>query len=158
MSELQHKKHLEPPFNLPRVIYKASSSSSQSPFISFSNTLHQVLKHSSWKQIYLHSRNLSPIMKLLFFAPLLALVAAENLQWCGDARYYPSQYTCFGTKLCPKQNGEVYLPCGAACYSTNMYYCDNGALKLWNPIQEPLLHCSGQPYYASKVCTSRYLD
>ncbi|KAF2472890.1 uncharacterized protein BDR25DRAFT_341687 [Lindgomyces ingoldianus] len=90
-------------------------------------------------------------MKLFLFTPLLALAAAEDLQWCGGARYYPSKYTCFGTMLCPKNNGEVYLACGKACYSTHIYFCDqNNQLQLWNPTSEPILDCGGKPYYPSK--------
>ncbi|KAF2245512.1 carbohydrate-binding module family 52 protein [Trematosphaeria pertusa] len=91
-------------------------------------------------------------MKLLaILSALPFLAAAEDLVWCGNARYYPSKYTCFDGFLCPKTNGEVYLKCGTACYSTRTYYCDsNQQLQIYKPGPEPILYCGGQPYYPSK--------
>lgn len=93
-------------------------------------------------------------MKFLAILSLIPiLTAAEDLVGCGTARYYPSKYTCFdGNFLCPKANGEAYLRCGQACYSTKIYYCDaNSQLQIYKPGPEPVQYCAGQPYYPSKV-------
>ncbi|ORY10029.1 carbohydrate binding-domain-containing protein [Clohesyomyces aquaticus] len=92
-------------------------------------------------------------MKLFLLAPLVALAAAEDLQWCAatNQQYYPSKYTCFPTMLCPKNNGEVYLACGKSCYSTHTYFCDqNNQLQIYNPTNEPILQCGSKPFYPSK--------
>ncbi|KAF2172082.1 carbohydrate-binding module family 52 protein [Zasmidium cellare ATCC 36951] len=53
----------------------------------------------------------------------------EELRDCGEARYYPSMYTCYdGDFLCPILNGEPTLRCGEDCYLPEMYSCSNGEL------------------------------
>ncbi|KAK1825901.1 hypothetical protein QBC39DRAFT_394599 [Podospora conica] len=46
-------------------------------------------------------------------------------EWCGDASYYPSVYTCYGADstpvLCPRLDGEPTYACGRACYSSSIY-------------------------------------
>ncbi|GAB1312690.1 Endo-1,3(4)-beta-glucanase 1 carbohydrate binding domain-containing protein [Madurella fahalii] len=54
----------------------------------------------------------------------------ENIAFCGNAPYYPSEYTCYGTTLCPRLDGQPTLPCGGACYSPDMYQCRDGQLQL----------------------------
>lgn len=56
--------------------------------------------------------------------------SAEEILFCGTAPYYPSEYTCYdGHFLCPRLYGQATLPCGGACYSPDMYWCD-GAQQL----------------------------
>jgi hypothetical protein len=50
----------------------------------------------------------------------------EQLEFCGSAPYYSSEYTCYNTTLCPKLYGQPTLPCSGACYSPDMYQCDDG--------------------------------
>ncbi|PKS12468.1 hypothetical protein jhhlp_000674 [Lomentospora prolificans] len=69
-----------------------------------------------------------------------ALVAAEDLEWCGDARYYPSEYTCFDDSfMCPVLFGLPNLPCNGGCYADQMYQCDDGSLKLRGEQKKPFV-------------------
>ncbi|KAJ7896123.1 carbohydrate binding-domain-containing protein [Mycena leptocephala] len=73
---------------------------------------------------------------LYFVVPALVAysVAAETLQSCGGSNYFPSQYTCFDDDfLCPIINGDIYIRCGEACYSTSQYSCSNTTLEPYNP-------------------------
>lgn len=69
------------------------------------------------------------------------LAVAEDLEWCGDnARYFPSEYTCFDDSfLCPVLFGLPNLPCGGGCYADQMYTCDGGSLKLRGEQKEPFI-------------------
>ncbi len=72
----------------------------------------------------------------LSFALLAAVVSCaalpqgkgEELQPCGDAYFYPSKYTCYGSFLCPVEDGVPLLRCGDACYLPSMYGCSNNQL------------------------------
>ncbi|SPO05490.1 uncharacterized protein DNG_08177 [Cephalotrichum gorgonifer] len=58
-------------------------------------------------------------------------VLAEDLEWCGDAQYYPAEYTCFDdSTLCPILFGLPNRPCGGGCYAPEMYQCESGSLSL----------------------------
>jgi hypothetical protein len=90
-------------------------------------------------------------MKLTTLLPILTtlipLAFAEDLQWCGEARFYPSKYSCFGTLLCPKtETGEATIACGTACYDAGTYYCDsNTHLQLITP-DAAVQYCGTAPY------------
>ncbi|KAJ6492089.1 carbohydrate binding-domain-containing protein [Mycena sanguinolenta] len=85
----------------------------------------------------------------------LAVVVAQNLDSCGSSNYYPSQYTCFdGDFLCPIVNGDRYIRCGNACYSTSLYSCSDTTLE---PISasgsEAPEDCGNSQFYTSQyVC------
>ncbi|KAK4033617.1 hypothetical protein C8A01DRAFT_19459 [Parachaetomium inaequale] len=57
---------------------------------------------------------------------------SEQLQFCGSAPYYASEYTCYDNNtLCPRLYGQPTLPCSGSCYSPDMYQCrDDGQLQL----------------------------
>ncbi|KAF7358839.1 hypothetical protein MSAN_01223600 [Mycena sanguinolenta] len=86
-------------------------------------------------------------------------VVAETLQDCGSSRYYPSQYTCFdGNFLCPITNGDIYIRCGDACYSTSMYSCSNTTLEPINKNgPETLEDCGNSRFYPSQASAPFYL-
>ncbi|KAF3038763.1 hypothetical protein E8E11_005389 [Didymella keratinophila] len=90
-------------------------------------------------------------MKFTTLLPLLTTLIpfalAEDLQWCGEARFYPSKYSCFGTILCPKtETGEATIACGLACYDAGTYYCDaNTQLQLITP-DAAVQYCGSAPY------------
>ncbi|KAF9693204.1 hypothetical protein EKO04_008647 [Ascochyta lentis] len=90
-------------------------------------------------------------MKLTNLLPLLTflipLAAAQELQSCGNAQFYPSKYTCFGSLLCPKTaSGEAYIACGSACYDAGTYYCDSSTqLQLITP-DSAVQFCGSAPY------------
>lgn len=94
-------------------------------------------------------------MKLTALLPLLSTLPfalAETLQNCGEARYYPSKYSCFGTQLCPKTvTGEATIACGAACYDAGTYYCDaKTQLQLITP-DAAVQFCGSAPYRPGEV-------
>jgi hypothetical protein len=65
---------------------------------------------------------------------------AEDLKFCGEARYYPSEYTCFNNSiLCPVAFGIANQPCNGACYQREMYQCDAGNLKLLPQATSPFV-------------------
>ncbi|KAJ7192095.1 carbohydrate binding-domain-containing protein [Mycena pura] len=77
--------------------------------------------------------NMAPFLSFVLSAVVAGIVAvsAEDLLSCGDAMYFPSQYTCFdGNFLCPIINGDRNLRCGADCYSTSQYTCSDDTLQL----------------------------
>ncbi|KAF3048410.1 hypothetical protein E8E12_011777 [Didymella heteroderae] len=84
---------------------------------------------------------------LPFVTALLPLAVAEDLQYCGEARFYPSKYSCFGTLLCPKtETGEATIACGTACYDAGTYYCNsNTQLQLITP-DAAVQYCGTAPY------------
>lgn len=62
----------------------------------------------------------------------------EELEWCGDAQYYPSEYTCFDdSTLCPILFGLPNQPCNGGCYAPEMYECDSGKLGLLSEAEGP---------------------
>ena len=68
---------------------------------------------------------------ILFLTTTLSGVLAEDLQLCGDAQYYPGEYTCFDdSTLCPILFGLPNKPCNGGCYAPEMYQCDSGKLNL----------------------------
>ncbi|KAK3314342.1 hypothetical protein B0H66DRAFT_607568 [Apodospora peruviana] len=78
---------------------------------------------------------LVPLLLSLSLSPLLVTVngQAQGLSYCGDAPYFPSEYTCYdGAKLCPISYGIPTLPCAAdgACYHAGMYECGRNGLQL----------------------------
>ncbi|KAJ7075560.1 carbohydrate binding-domain-containing protein [Mycena belliarum] len=75
-------------------------------------------------------------------------VAAEDLASCGISRYYPSQYTCFDDNfLCPIVNGDRFIRCGDACYTTALYSCSNTTLApLSHSGQQPLEDCGSSKF------------
>ncbi|KAF2453784.1 carbohydrate binding-domain-containing protein [Lineolata rhizophorae] len=87
------------------------------------------------------------LLSVLFGAATAAL--AQDLQWCGSARYDPAQYTCFdGDFLCPIENGEPTLRCGDACYKQDAYGCSNGVLVPNDPSDPDLLLSCGDAKYS----------
>lgn len=92
---------------------------------------------------------LTALLPLLY--TLLPLAFAEDLQSCGEARFYPSKYSCFGTLLCPKTpTGEATIACGRACYDAGTYYCDaNTQLQLITPASA-MQYCGRAPYRAGE--------
>lgn len=67
----------------------------------------------------------------LFLAATFTRVMGEDLESCGDAQYYPSDYTCFDdSTLCPILFGLPNFPCDGGCYAPEMYQCDSGKLGL----------------------------
>lgn len=59
---------------------------------------------------------------LLAFLGFARAVVGEDLQTCGVAQYYPSQYTCFDNDfLCPTSPSGTYLRCNDACYLPSQY-------------------------------------
>ncbi|GAM90077.1 hypothetical protein ANO11243_081170 [Dothideomycetidae sp. 11243] len=59
--------------------------------------------------------------------------SSTELQNCGAARYYPTEYTCYdGSFLCPVLDGQPTERCGDACYSPESYACQNGELVFAN--------------------------
>ncbi|KAJ7194384.1 carbohydrate binding-domain-containing protein [Mycena pura] len=92
---------------------------------------------------------------LTAIAASASIVAAEDLQSCGSSQYYPSQYNCFDDSfLCPILNGNIYLRCGDACYSTAEYSCSNNTLVIHNNRSGPeTLDCGGVQFDpAQYVC------
>ncbi|KAF7354091.1 hypothetical protein MVEN_01096500 [Mycena venus] len=82
-------------------------------------------------------------------------VVAEDLLTCGPSNYFPSQYTCFDdTFLCPIVNGDRYLRCGDACYSTSLYSCSNTTLEpISHSSPETLEDCGSSRFFPSQyVC------
>ena len=68
---------------------------------------------------------------LVLFAVGLVRGQSEQLQFCGSAPYYASEYTCYDNNtLCPRLYGQPTLPCSGACYSPDMYQCSDGQLQL----------------------------
>ena len=59
---------------------------------------------------------------LAFLASFARAVVGEDLQTCGVAQYYLSQYTCFDNDfLCPTGPSGTYLRCNDACYLPSQY-------------------------------------
>lgn len=68
------------------------------------------------------------------------VAVAEDLEWCGNARYFPSEYTCFDDSfMCPVSFGLPSLPCNGGCFADQMYRCDDGALNLRGPQKAPFV-------------------
>ncbi|KAF8202613.1 carbohydrate binding-domain-containing protein [Mycena galopus ATCC 62051] len=84
-----------------------------------------------------------------------SIVAGENLLSCGQANYYPSQYTCFDDNfLCPIVNGDRYVRCGPACYSAKQYSCATTTLQ---PISAGAQNCSATLFDPTEyVCLDGY--
>ncbi|KAJ6566740.1 carbohydrate binding-domain-containing protein [Mycena capillaripes] len=95
------------------------------------------------------------LISIVLTAILASVAAAESLETCGSSNYFPSQYTCFDDNfLCPIQNGDRFIRCGNACYSTSLYSCSNTTLE---PIShtgpEPLEDCGSSRFFPSQyVC------
>ncbi|KAJ7896124.1 hypothetical protein B0H13DRAFT_2034445 [Mycena leptocephala] len=73
--------------------------------------------------------------------------------------YYLSQYTCFDDHfLCPVVNGERYIRCGDACYSTSQYSCAGTVLQPYSPTgPSTTQNCSGSQFDPSQwVCLDGY--
>lgn len=71
------------------------------------------------------------VLGALTVASTLTGVLGEDLESCGDAQYYPSEYTCFDdSTLCPILFGLPNQPCNGGCYAPEMYKCDSGKLGL----------------------------
>ena len=88
----------------------------------------------------MHFSASSLIFALTTTTATLAAVAAtpdiHTLLNCGDARYYPSKYTCFnGKSLCPINDNVVFQLCegDGGCYDPAKYHCNNGHLGPMNP-------------------------
>jgi hypothetical protein len=85
----------------------------------------------------------------MMLASLLILCAvglvrgqSEQLEFCGSAPYYASEYTCYDNHtLCPRLYGQPTLPCSGACYSPDMYQCRDGQLGLL-----PVHDATGTPF------------
>jgi hypothetical protein len=72
-------------------------------------------------------------LKSLFILVAIGIARGQGkqLEFCGSAPYYASEYTCYNTTLCPRLYGQPTLPCSGACYSPDMYRCgDGGQLQL----------------------------
>jgi hypothetical protein len=68
---------------------------------------------------------------LILCAAGLVSGQSEQLEFCGSAPYYASEYTCYDSNtLCPRLYGQPTLPCSGACYSPDMYQCCDGQLQL----------------------------
>jgi hypothetical protein len=67
----------------------------------------------------------------LALAAIVPHALAEDLQPCGEARYFPSEYTCYNNAtLCPTVFGLPNFPCNGACYYKEMYQCTSEKLRL----------------------------
>ena len=78
------------------------------------------------------------VLTALTLAATLSGVLGEDLESCGDAQYYPSEYTCFNNStLCPLLFGLPNQPCNGGCYAPEMYECDSGRLGLLPESESP---------------------
>lgn len=78
------------------------------------------------------------VLGALALTATLTGVLGEDLEWCGDAQYYPSEYTCFDdSALCPILFGLPNQPCNGGCYAPEMYECDSGKLDLLPESESP---------------------
>jgi len=65
-------------------------------------------------------------------SPARAQAQSEALQTCGAARYFASEYSCFGNQtLCPVMYNLPSIPCAGAggCYAPQMFSCAGGRLE-----------------------------
>ncbi|GAB1309881.1 Endo-1,3(4)-beta-glucanase 1 carbohydrate binding domain-containing protein [Madurella fahalii] len=65
-------------------------------------------------------------------AAVAAPVLAEELQTCGAASYYPSEYTCYDdSALCPVIHTLPTAHCSGSggCYAPEQFSCEDGTLK-----------------------------
>jgi hypothetical protein len=70
-------------------------------------------------------------LAILSLTAVLSPALAEDLKSCGEAPYYPSEYTCYSNStLCPVTLGLATLPCDKACYHGEMYQCVSGKIRL----------------------------
>lgn len=89
---------------------------------------HTIIVNQSPNRI---ARMAAKLLAVLSMAALLSGGLAEDLESCGEARYYPSEYTCYADNtLCPMLFGLPSRPCNGACYPGEMYNCDSGHLRI----------------------------
>ena len=100
------------------------------------------------------------IALLCSFAAFAALAASApppvdpNLKPCGDAYYFPTEYTCYdGNFLCPIENGEPLLQCGPACYKPEMYSCSNDQL-VYPPVSSAASATATSPSTSASASSS----
>lgn len=78
------------------------------------------------------------VLGALTLAATITGVLGEDLESCGDAQYYPSEYTCFDdSTLCPILFGLPNQPCNGGCYASEMYECESGKLDLLPESESP---------------------
>ncbi|KAK1770213.1 hypothetical protein QBC33DRAFT_567560 [Phialemonium atrogriseum] len=69
---------------------------------------------------------------LALVASLMSPVRAEDMDSCGEASYFPSEYTCYdNSTLCPITFNLPTVPCEGAggCYASEMFSCKDGELE-----------------------------
>lgn len=75
-------------------------------------------------------------------APIWAAdVDGEDMETCGEASYFPSEYNCYNNStLCPIIYNLPTLPCGndtGGCYASEMFSCEDGEVKTLPEATEP---------------------
>lgn len=69
---------------------------------------------------------------LAMAATMAAPALAEELQTCGAASYYPSEYTCYDdSAICPIIHTLPTAHCSGTggCYAKEQFSCEDGTLK-----------------------------
>ena len=69
---------------------------------------------------------------LALVASLMSPVRAEDMDSCGEASYFPSEYTCYdNSTLCPITFNLPTVPCEGTggCYASEMFSCKDGELE-----------------------------
>lgn len=78
---------------------------------------------------------------LALAAGAVSHVRAEDMETCGDASYFPSEYNCYDdSALCPIMYNLPTLPCNgstAGCYAGEMFSCEDGNLKTLPEATDP---------------------